>query len=241
MVYRAESAVEGVMAKGEGNERPKGPITSHAKTNTTLRPSLTRRLPPLPPLQARSLPPWQPRSPPSSASLAAPPAPSPSAPFLPHVDVRQRRQWLPWSTRFCLPQPILELIPSDSAHLFTLPPLHNLLRYSARGDSPLLRAFKAAEAGNEHDESRIEQSTSRGDCSSRELALPARMGNVSPAGWVKTAYVGTIFWHHIAFHDPSFVPICIVSLPYPSSSPLSKRDDTDPTLTPPQTRVTSLP
>ncbi|KAJ7024709.1 hypothetical protein C8F04DRAFT_1400976 [Mycena alexandri] len=52
----------------------------------------------------------------------------------------------------------------------------------------LLRAFKAAEAGNEHDESRIEQSTRGGDRSSQELALPARMGNVSPAGWVKTAY-----------------------------------------------------
>ncbi|KAJ7016131.1 hypothetical protein C8F04DRAFT_1349911 [Mycena alexandri] len=38
------------MVKGEGSERPKGPITSHAKTNTTLHPS-TRRLPPL---QARS-------------------------------------------------------------------------------------------------------------------------------------------------------------------------------------------
>ncbi|KAJ7024735.1 hypothetical protein C8F04DRAFT_153149 [Mycena alexandri] len=47
------------MVKGEGSERPKGPITSHAKTSTTLRPSLTRRLPPLPPLQARRPPPRQ--------------------------------------------------------------------------------------------------------------------------------------------------------------------------------------
>ncbi|KAJ7040143.1 hypothetical protein C8F04DRAFT_1314035 [Mycena alexandri] len=79
----------------------------------------------------------------------------------------------------------------------------------------LLRAFKAAEAGNEHDESRIEQSTRGGDRSSQELALPARMGNVSPAGWVKTAYLSTFFffWHHITFHDPSFVPISLLHVP----------------------------
>ncbi|KAJ7022518.1 hypothetical protein C8F04DRAFT_1240760 [Mycena alexandri] len=104
------------MVKGEGNERPKGPITSHAKTNAAppLRPSscptsarpaqllCLRFKPILFHLGSRGY-----RNPPPSWQLLPRRVPQrPSKRF----PTRQRRQWLPRSTRFCLPQRILELV-----------------------------------------------------------------------------------------------------------------------------------
>ncbi|KAJ7027661.1 hypothetical protein C8F04DRAFT_1266756 [Mycena alexandri] len=215
-------AVEGVMVKVEGNERPKGPITSHAKTNAApLRPSsctIPAQLKPvLPNSSASSSSPFSSTlatavtailglglacsRAAAAVSLSTVPISAPTSVSPATMDTAEHLH--------SLPQPILELfkprandkycqqiqIPLGLSPPFHLPPPHNLLLDGARGDSSYVScahskhadATQAAEAGNEHDESLIEQSTCGGDRSSRELALPARMGNVSPAGWVKTA------------------------------------------------------
>ncbi|KAJ7023013.1 hypothetical protein C8F04DRAFT_1306484 [Mycena alexandri] len=107
------------MVKGEGNERPKGPITSHAKTKTA--PSSSLFVPNPCPTQARAAHllclPFKPvlfhlrnrryRHPPPPWQLLARRLPQrPSKRF----PTRQRRQWLLWSTRFCLPQRIIDLV-----------------------------------------------------------------------------------------------------------------------------------
>ncbi|KAJ7027638.1 hypothetical protein C8F04DRAFT_1189323 [Mycena alexandri] len=209
-------AVEGVVVQVERNKRPKVPTTSHAKTNAAprLRRPIPAQLEPvLPNSSASASSPFS--STLAAAVTAILRLLGSSSRAVSLSALPKNSQHVNGDNGYCgAPASVSLNIPLGLSPPFHLPPLHNLRLDAARGDSPYVccarphskhaDATQIAEGGNEHNESLIQQGTRGGDRSSRELgvytripahpprrrvkALPARMGSVSPAGWVKTAY-----------------------------------------------------